>query len=528
MEEKVNHNHCDILWVEDFEGCNDSDSDSVTNDTSDRATFEKYLKKYFHSNYHFRVDIYKYFLKLLLHLQKENNLSKYSCAVLDINLTKSTWYNIKKAEDGIRPATEEEELNLIIDILRKNNVMVRDDHYLKCKKTEQGKTIEEYIFDSNGNKQIDKNLFYENAGYYLYLYLLQRGMPSERICVLSSNVGKDNLSEDWKKTFYSAGLIPPNYYDRMKIESEIKSKKDKSWLDKVFFSNGYYCFRSCIVAMSSCLLDMIEKGIKLRQVWSKEKDQEDVEAIIEHFKHILENVRNFSLRFSNKMEHNDYVNIIWQLVHPWEAKLEIRSEQTYDYAYYNLLKTTRNCLAHANSEKLPKIKLDLRITAFLFGLSLRGLFDFSNIDDSLKNSYGEYREWEKNLLNLLEEQEDNTTNKKVFPDEIVLESFKDINCRVSNNYNLNKDIPYLIRDFLGRKDNTINGDLSRSFLLRSFLHGINPIIFTFPPRFKGDKNLDVKVEIKLDKRKQDSEYNIAMEYLSKVRKTLQKSIENKN
>lgn len=212
-------NHCDILWVEDFDDVNDPDSVSVTNYTSDRETFKKQLKYYFPESYYFRVNIYKYFLKLLLHLEKEDNLSRYSCAVLDINLTNGRWHS-KRKSDNMRPETEEQELKCIVEILNSNNVMVRPEHYLRDDK-------KNYIPDSDGNKQVDKSEFYKNAGYYLYLYLLQRGMPSKRICMLTANCdegkGRENLSYEWSEVFNSAGLIAPKYYHRM----QIKAKKIK-------------------------------------------------------------------------------------------------------------------------------------------------------------------------------------------------------------------------------------------------------------------------------------------------------------
>ena len=87
-------NHCDILWVDDFDTSdNIADSELVTNDTSDTATFKNELNDYYPTSYHFRVNIYKYFLKLLLHL--EDDFSQYNCVVLDINLGKGIWRSRK-------------------------------------------------------------------------------------------------------------------------------------------------------------------------------------------------------------------------------------------------------------------------------------------------------------------------------------------------------------------------------------------------------------------------------------------------
>ena len=63
--------HCDILWVDDFDK-----SEKVDNP-------RKYLKDYFPAEFSFRVRIEKNFFNALVHL--ENNFTNYSCVVLDVN-----------------------------------------------------------------------------------------------------------------------------------------------------------------------------------------------------------------------------------------------------------------------------------------------------------------------------------------------------------------------------------------------------------------------------------------------------------
>ena len=513
-------NHCDILWVEDFY---DSDidvdeCDLVTSHTSDREAFKAELERYFDGKYCFRVDIYKYFLKLLLHLERGDIFSRYSCVVLDINLEDSMWCLINNSDDE-RPKNKDEELHRIVEILKDNNVRIREEHYLK-------------FLDSDGKKQVDSSLFYKNAGYYLYLYFLQKGMPANKICMLTANSGKGNLSETWDGIFHSAGLIAPRCFDRNnvekiqrdKIESKNKSKHKVQeqdnpltcWLDNdIFFKE--YRFYSCVVAMSSYLLDMIGGGIKLRKIWNGKKFN------IDSCKDILQKLSNLSLHVPKKKIEEDYIDIIWQLVNPWEEKFDKSEIQNRnDYAYYILLKTTRNCLAHGDLKKL-----DLLVTSFLFGLSLRGLFDFSNIEknDSLKVFYKEYKDWEDELLKLLkfEDKENNNSFAEKDLSRLTVESFKDIYNIVKE---IKKDIPSLIKEHIGKNGkinrNIKNADLLKYFLLKSFLHGIYSIsdislINTYKDDYSDDYFLKFKIKIEEPKNS-----IIEIRYLQNVNRTLQK------
>ena len=414
-------NHCDILWVDDFDtgdGANIADSKFVTNDTSDTETFKNELNDYYPTSYHFRVNIYKYFLKLLLHL--EDDFSQYNCVVLDINLGKGIWRSRKPSILSCRyekPLNSKEELIKIKKILEQNNVQLRERDCYR---------------DSEGKLVISSSSFFENAGYYLYLYLLQKGMPTERICMLTGNVGNvglKNTSSEWDDLFKQAGLIPPKTFDR-KDERGNNSKFAK-WLDERF--SNEYRFRSCVIAMSSCLLDMITKnGIKLRSFWNEvwENDEDGIESV----RHILENVRKFPLRFSKGME-NECFNIIWQLVLPWEGiknSVNYLYETNKDDKYYISFKAIRNYLAHRSITKIG-----IQASAFLFGLSLHGLFDFTSVDSKVKRNYEEYKLWEKELLILMHNiDEENKHQEEIKFSELSLQSF---NCFCESYKLTNKD-----------------------------------------------------------------------------------------
>ena len=503
-------NHCDILWVDDFDTTeNIPDSKLVTDDTSDTETFKSQLNDYFPESYKFRVNIYKHFLKLLLHL--EDHFSQYSCAVLDINLIQGfEWINEGDEDENFnysllykRPEDPDEAIDKVIEILDKYNVCLINDHKRDYK-----------------DEFYDK--IYKNAGYYLYLYLLQRGMPAERICMLTGNAGsaKDkNLSGKWSELFEKAGLKPPIVFDRQDVKEEKnKNKSDFSkWLDERF--SNEYRFRSCVVAMSGCLLDMISKnGVKLRQIWNEVWIENEVG--IESVKHILESIRKFPLRFPKGMKH-EYINIIWQLVNSWEGIKNI------DTSYYTFLKTTRNWIAHRRITELS-----LQIAAFLFGLSLRGFFDFTSIDDSVKLNYEEYKKWEGKLLNLIQKK-DNEDNKSVKNNKdlsyLSLKSFQDIMWRYKkycnkNQYSINKDVYSMIHELGCLKDKDI---VVATDLIREFLHDLCPIIidrYNNPNFEESKKKITYQFTCKSDDRVIVSN-RIEISYLESLHKTLQKAIE---
>ena len=131
-------NHNDILWVEDFpspETYRDPlEDDEENDDMPDNENYQKELKDYFPKPYQFRVNIYKYFLKLLLHL--ENHFSKYNCAVLDINLANGfNWIGDSESDEYFRPQNDQEEMDEVIYKLNKYNVILR---ILKDKISENG------------------------------------------------------------------------------------------------------------------------------------------------------------------------------------------------------------------------------------------------------------------------------------------------------------------------------------------------------------------------------------------------------
>lgn len=446
------YKYADILWMDDFDWNDDEalNPESYTPEDCEFATLED-VSLYIPEKYHFRVHPYKYVLQVLDELK--NNFSQYSCAVLDINMKQGFYFN---------DLDDEEEYKKIESLLIEENVIIRDEH----------------AWDNDGYSQ-----FKDNAGYYIYLYLLHRGMPAERIAILTGNKGKNNLTEKWEENFKQAGLNPPKSFDK---DTEIE--QFKIWLDKMLTKQQR--IRSCMVIMSRYILDSIKEKDNIKDGFAYKTKENESDAIITR-KLALQFMQDISLRIPSN---NDdacafFYPLIWQISQPWEASevlpfynyISVNNNELYlqnvKYAFWTTMRTSRNWLAH----NIVKEFNNLNTIAFIFGISLRGMFD---LREELETKYfDEYIRWENELLSLICDKSHHTLNNLEDTlknlNSLVIKSCSEYHKRIRdklkeyeklriNEYTRN--ICYLIND-IGQKSNHIRCD--EYDLLRDFLHGIN-------------------------------------------------------
>lgn len=440
---------CDILWVED----------------------EHTVEEYFSDKQSFRVNRQKYMLKLLEDLESEENFSRYSCAILDINLNKGFGYY--DTIDDEEERSESDELEAIENLLKRNQILIRPEHNLK---------------------QYDDQ-FKKNAGYYVYLYLVNRGMPSARICMLTANAGKNlNLTGAWEGNFIKAGLKPPEAFDRSLAKfGDVKEERLKfeRWLAKTL--TPAFRLRSCIIGMS----------------FYAEKLLED-----ETLKVHVQNLYRIPLRLSEDegTASPEFISALWQIVQPYDSKKSL-SFGSLENAYQTTLTTTRNWFAHNCLKKSPPCLLTV---AFLFGIGMRNLMkkrlSVSGVDVKDKEYRNEYRRWEDELIVLLK-----FLDGKVLPkiDKItsvlVMKSCKEFSDRIKNSrIPLTNDISKIIHE-IGQKDR----DLERrdTDLLRDFLHGFYPL--------KEGELFGNGIKFEFDKKTFNARKNkIEAQYLEAVKNTL--------
>ena len=131
-----------ILWIDD---CDDNDAGNKDSDPLEdelngtEADDTEIISDYFGDAYT-DVELKKEFTSAINELDKNSN--KYDLVVFDMNM-----------KNGMQA----EQFGIIRQLLEKNRVIVREEKW---------------------------DMFYENAGIYLYLYLLNKGYPNNRMVIM--------------------------------------------------------------------------------------------------------------------------------------------------------------------------------------------------------------------------------------------------------------------------------------------------------------------------------------------------------
>lgn len=490
--------HYDVLWVDDFDKSEQFDNP------------RRYLKDYFPSEFNFRVKIETNFFNALVHL--ENNFLNYSCVVLDVNFIKG--FNIdelnnddvalselcllvKNKKVSFRNGEivefekilrkEKKTINKAImlcrlyEILGNNNILIDEAHDTKdlfC-----GEVIDyEKISRLVGKFENDDNDFKRNAGYYLFLYLLQRGMPQNNIAMLTGNKGE--TSEKWNAKFNKANLTPPKAFDRVQCEltKKIQTSEFVDWLHAVF--NPPYRLRACMIAVTSLLQKMLDdedtrrKLISSGSMWSKKESAGDRTSAVMNFH---PEYIPFRLPKEEEKSVDVLLHFISQVVAVWDKSSipdESKNRKNEEYPYFAIMKTARNWLAHRVIKKLS-----LQTESFLFGVCMRGLFNLSNLDNQIINNYNA---WENELLKLIEKLDAAYPSCVDGTSSLILSSSKELRIRSGYEQIQNKyKYIYNLLNFMGQSTNSIK--CYEEDLLRAFLHGVHgeiPPKYT-PPGYSG-------------------------------------------
>ena len=456
------NSYCDILWLEDIHGTS--------------ADIKKYYGKY-----SFRVKLKMKVLDILRYLENEENFSHYSCVVLDINLEKGFEYN------GMDAA---EEFKMIEEILKKNDVKILNEHNPYASDDE----------DEDDEEERGHIPFRKNAGYYIYRYLLNKKMPSERICMLTGNKGAENLTGKWEKIFSKTATTVPHAFDR---ETELKNFL--TWLEERLTTP--FRLRACVLGMS----------FYAKKLLKDEKSKE-----------YLQKLSAIPLVFhkNNELFAPEFAAALKKFVEPWESRED-------DFAYKMTLKTARNWFLHFC---IDENKIRWLTVAFLFGIALRGVLgkdirpkiddkkNFNVSNDDKENLEG-FRLWEDELIKLIGklDKEKISTNKDL--EELVMDSCIEFFKRVVKveGRNLKMDfkatVCNLIQNVIGRKENEI--EIKEEDLLRHFLHAIYRTYWNGKIKFKNNKPT-LEWTLNLSGNSAESE----KKYLSAIKNTLAQAILN--
>lgn len=505
--------HYDILWVDDFDKGQKVDN------------YRRYLKDYFPAGFDFRVKIETNFFNALVHL--ESNFTNYSCVILDVNFING--FNVDEFNDDDRFLRE------ILDSLKSKKVRFENGDLEEFAALDYGekKTLKEAatfyrlyeILKTNnilldigvdpenlfGGESIDyekineicnafnrnDNNFKKNAGYYLFLYLLQRGMPQKNIAMLTGNKGE--TSKEWEKKFKEANLQSPKAFDRVQCEltKKIQTSEFTDWLNEVF--DAPYRFRACMVAMTDILQKMLDDEDTKRKLLASSSMWKDKDRDGDHRSSAIINFHPEYIPFRLPEDEKSAVEILFhfvsQVIVPWDkSKLPDKSKDTRneEYPYFVTMKTVRNWLAHRVIKTLA-----LQTECFLFGICMRGLFNFSKLDSSILVCYDK---WEDELLTLIETLNEDDSFCVDALSSLVVSSSEEIRTRsdyaqIKDEGSVGRKYIHNVLDFMGQSTNAIK--CYETDLLRAFLHGVHgdiPSGYTPPgyDRYVGELDDDVR------------------------------------
>ncbi len=465
----------DILWVEDFASKNEQaldfmgfldsmEMESVPDDDP-FVTHKDETEAYIPEPYRFRVHLFVNFYDALLDLMEHAN--QYSCALLDINLENG--FPMTSFPEDVQDPFASIQANLA-----QKNICIRPDE--------------------------DYATFQKNAGYYLYLYLIQSGMPEDRITILTANTGQSakkneeyqNLTDRWKELFEEAGMKAPHVIEKRDDSSCIADVQ--AWFDHVL--TPPYELRSCVMMMSRCLRQNLPSIIRQKESGGKNpiyqgfafRSKGDYQKKA-HF--LLDGLCFLPIRMPEDATRFFY-NIVWHIAQPWEAAIPVTQKDGSSYGYWTTMRTTRNWMAHDVIQQFDALEIE----AFLFGLSLRGMFAIADLPENERTIY---EQWEDVLLRLLNPafdehyNEANAKEKIQELEQLTMDSFYRFNSKKRAGSNgilaFYTDIGALIYDLGTSKKKKA---CYASDLLRDFLHACVPIQADLDGNHRGTVRLQIQ------------------------------------
>lgn len=323
-----------IIWVEDFD---ENDSNILIDDldapetkiSRENSIFEVFTEKYYE------------YVKVIEDVEGaldffDSKFGDFDVVVLDVNLKKTM-------------PLKEEDKNKICERLDKEGITLLDDGLA------------------------------DNAGYYLYLYLLCKGFPKNRIFMRTAY--KDTLSNKWDSKFRKAGLRPPYSVDKASgSEKDLVTSIDILYND----INQYYEIRRIVIEACNFWIDISDKEDCTDNILFNNVVRENNKKLSwKNTKDILSELKNLCPLTKPKNEKALYLQLLKILVVPFEANINYyilnRMGNNNSVAYFNIMKLFRNWSAHNKFVEEPTAKEFLK----LFIIALRAYFD--NKDNSKLN-----------------------------------------------------------------------------------------------------------------------------------------------
>lgn len=368
-----------MLWIDDCDTKSASDNidydflegeqeEKADNDNSEVGT-------YFGKNFENDVKLIKNFSDAIKELN--SNHTMYDLVIFDVNM---------------KEEISENDFDPIKEALEKNGVLVKKEAF------------------SEKNNEYDN--LRENAGLYLYLYLLNLGYPSDRMVILSAYANSNSIKENLEE-------ICIRISDNNLIEKTADMDNNSIW--KNFYSEKkdyYYCVRRMVYKACEYWKEWLETlENETRSEESSDKDPSDsieFNKIYYSKPKNAENNKGFDSINSKKKDIDAFISMLNRVELLFPIVYPINCEQVYYYAlqaitafheesadieklskepnlkkYHQAVRNFRNWSAH---NKFKKTELPAELFAYLFCISLRTYFDGDFNNPKEKECHKEYEE----------------------------------------------------------------------------------------------------------------------------------------
>ena len=321
----------DILWIDDIDN---SDSDAADLEDEYEEDISSYSDEMLSdedkenlikqddslSPYAQRIKLCRKMLSACHEI--DTNYRRYNLVIFDMNMTKG-WIN--RADD----------IKKLSEILSKNK-------------------INGYGYDTKED---------EIAGIYLYLLLLNKGYPADRMIIYTGN-STDSLK---------------SHFSYLKLDNIVKYKGDgKDTLDletSYYPENSYYRIRRLVLqACDYWKKDIANKkdiDIPFNKIYfSKDTDKQ---ISTENFKELLERVEMMFPVIQPASPKKVYYQAARILCEYHEENTKIQKIDQYIYPFHAVCRNFRNWSSH---NKFHEAEMPADIFALLFCITLRTYFDF--------------------------------------------------------------------------------------------------------------------------------------------------------
>ena len=320
----------DIIWIDDIDN---SDSDAADLEDEYEEDISSYSDEMLSdedkenlikqddslSPYAQRIKLCRKMLSACHEI--DTNYRRYNLVIFDMNMTKG-WIN--RADD----------IKKLSEILSKNK-------------------INGYGYDTKED---------EIAGIYLYLLLLNKGYPADRMIIYTGN-STDSLK---------------SHFSYLKLDNIVKYKGDvKDTLDletSYYPENSYYRIRRLVLQACDYWKKDIGKkdeDIPFNKIYfSKDADKQ---IRTENFKELLERVEMMFPVIQPASPEKVYYQAARILCEYHEESTKIQDIDQYIYPFHAVCRNFRNWSSH---NKFHKAEMPADIFALLFCITLRTYFDF--------------------------------------------------------------------------------------------------------------------------------------------------------